>query len=35
MKQRKRQKDFSNKELCINDIKRDYERIKIRLAKTE
>lgn len=35
MKMRKKQKEFVNKELDINTIKKDYEKIKIRLAKTK
>lgn len=35
MKMRKKQKEFINKELNINTIRKDYEKIKIRLDKTE
>jgi hypothetical protein len=35
MKMRKKQKEFANKELDINTIKKDYEKIKIRLDKTK
>jgi hypothetical protein len=32
---RKKQREFTNRELDINTIKKDYERIKIRLEKRE
>jgi hypothetical protein len=32
---RKKQREFINKELDINTIKKDYEKIKIRLDKNE
>lgn len=35
MKQRIKQRDFINRELDINIIKRDYEKLKIRLEKRE
>lgn len=35
MKKRIKQKTFINKEIFINDIKKDYERIKIRLANSQ
>lgn len=35
MKQRKKQREFINRELDINTIRKDYEKIKIRLAKTK
>lgn len=33
MRMRRKQKPFTNKELDINTIKNDYEKIKIRLEK--
>ena len=35
MKQRLRQKPFTNKELHLETIKKDYEKFKIRLDKNE
>jgi hypothetical protein len=35
MKQRLRQKPFTNKELYLETIKKDYEKFKIRLDKNE
>jgi len=35
MKMRKKQRDFVNRELDIDTIKKDYEKIKIRLDKTK
>lgn len=35
MKMRKKQREFVNRELDIETIKKDYEKIKIRLAKTK
>lgn len=35
MKMRKKQREFVNRELDINIIKKDYEKIKIRLAKSQ
>lgn len=32
---RKKQKEFTNRELDINTIRKDYEKIKIRLVKTK
>jgi hypothetical protein len=35
MKMRKKQREFTNRELDINTIKKDYEKIRIRLDKNE
>ena len=35
MKQRKKQREFINRELDIDTIKKDYEKIKIRMDKTK
>lgn len=35
MRMRKKQREFVNRELDIDIIKKDYEKIKLRLAKTK